>query len=326
MDDGSAAPIRLALVGLGTIGRSAHLPALLRSDVVDLVGMVDPSAKGRSLALEAVERLMPALGRRSIPTYADVDELRGAVVPDGVVLATPPWVTTGLAARLVREGVPVLAEKPLATSLAEAQVLADLPATALARLQVGLTYRHDPALVQLREWIRRGPLDGPLLVRAHIYDERLDPIDPAHTARIRETLVHGPPVIHEGAHVFDWLAYLLDGSPERVADAWTTRTDPTLATPNLTGARLTYPGGTSALVEFGWLTDQLPRCELSVLGQSGYAVLDGYTFRLKLCEPRPRRTGRRGCRLPRREGVDVIDFRRVPREPAFRPRRGTWGK
>jgi predicted dehydrogenase len=95
------------------------------------------------------------------------------------------------------------------------------------------------------------------------------------------TLGHGSPAVHEGAHVFDWLRFLL-GDPDEVADAWAVRTDPALAAPNLIGARLAYPGGTTVLVEFGWLTDRQPRCELSFLGPRGLAVLDGFTFALRL--------------------------------------------
>ena len=273
MERGSAGPVRVALVGLGAIGLTAHLPALLRSDAVEVVAMVDPSAGRRTLASAA----MPG-----VPTYADPDAVGGPDAINAVVLATPPWVTTALAERFLRAGHAVLAEKPVATTVEAARPLADLPPAALRRLQVGLTYRHDPVLATLRDRIRNGPLDGPLLIRAHIYDERLDPADPDHAARIRATLEHGSPVVHEGAHVFDWLAYLLDRPPTEIADAWALQTAPDVSAPNLCGARLVYPDRTTALVEFGWLTDQLPRCELSVLGPHGYAVLDGSTFRLTL--------------------------------------------
>lgn len=253
-------PVRLALVGLGDIGTTAHLPALLRSPAVELVAGVDP-----------VEHRRHAAG---VPAaYARIEDVPGPV--DGYVLATPPWVTTGLAAGLLRQGHFVLAEKPIATSVDAAAPLTALPRADTARLQAGLTYRHDPALARLRDWIRRGPLDGPLLIRAHIYDERLDPADPEHAERIRRTLEHGPPVMHEGSHIFDWLAFLLDGATPTVADAWA-------LPPNLIGARLVYDGDATALCEFGWLTDQLPRCEFSFLAQQGYAVLDGFTFRLTL--------------------------------------------
>ena len=256
--------VAVALVGLGDIGLSAHLPALLRHPVAAPALLVDPDPARRAAA--------EAFG---VPTADDVDAVLTDDTMPAVVLATPPWVTTGLAARLLDAGRYVLAEKPIAESSAAAAPLLERSDT--KRLQVGLTYRHDPALARLRSWLPR--LGAPLLVRAHIYDEAHS--TPAHDSRIAATLEHGSPAIHEGAHVFDWLRFLL-GDPDEVADAWAVRTDPALAAPNLTGARLAYPDGTTVLVEFGWLTDRLPRTELSFLGPQGLAVLDGFTFALRL--------------------------------------------
>lgn len=253
-------PEPIALVGLGDIGTNAHLPALQRNPAVRIAALVDPVADRR----DAVAGIAPA--------YSSIEDVPEDV--RAIVLATPPWVTTGLAADLLQAGRFVLAEKPIATSVRAAEPLRQVPTE---RLQVGLTYRHDPALERLRAWIADQP--GPLLVRAHIYDERRDPADAAHTERILADLRHGPPVMHEGSHVFDWLTYLLGSGPERIEDAWALPTGPLV---NLGGARLSYPGGHVALVEFGWWTAELPRCELSVLADSGYAVLDSVSFDLHL--------------------------------------------
>lgn len=67
-----------------------------------------------------------------------------------------------------------------------------------------------------------------------------------------------------------------------IDDAWTVRTDSSFAHPNLVGARLTYPGSATALVEFGWLTAALPRCELSVLAADAYSGARRVTFDLTL--------------------------------------------
>lgn len=267
--------VRVALVGLGEIGVGAHLPALLAHPEVDLVALADP---------DPVRRQHVATLTR-VPTVAGLDEVLAAdpaMDTAAMVLATPPWVTPDLTVRALRAGRHVLAEKPVATSTEAAAAYDVLTDDERGRLQVGLTYRHDPALEQLRDWLADGVLGHPLLVRAHIYDERRDPADPAHERRLRDTLRHGTPVAHEGAHVLDWLSYLLGGPPAGVADAWALRTDDTFAAPNLTGARLSYPDGSVALVEFGWLTDALPRCEISVLGPAGHVLLDGFTFRLTL--------------------------------------------
>lgn len=265
--------VTVALVGLGDIGRGAHLPALLRSPDVRLVAAADPVAEHR-------DAVTPLVGD-GVSVGASLDDALAAG-PDGVVLATPPWATPELTLAALRAGRFVLAEKPVATSVAAASVYDDLTGAERARLQIGLTYRHDPAIGRLKSWIDDGVLGGPLLVRAHIYDERRDPADAEHLERIRRTLEHGTPVVHEGAHVFDWLAHLLGPGGLTVDDAWALRTDADLPAPNLTGARLSHPGGHRVLAEFGWLTDALPRCELTFLGPRGLATLDGGTFALRL--------------------------------------------
>jgi myo-inositol 2-dehydrogenase / D-chiro-inositol 1-dehydrogenase len=283
----------VALVGLGDIGLSAHLPALDRHPGVRVTAVVDPDPERRE---RAVQRLT---SREDVVVAADLDEALAAGVT-AVVLATPPWVTPDLTLRAVRAGRFVLAEKPVATSVAAAGVYDELTEAERARVQVGLTYRHDPAIAQLREWVSSGRLGRPLLVRAHIYDEVLDPADSEHARRIRTTLAHGPPVVHEGAHVFDWLDVVLDGASPRVVDAWSLQTDRESPAPNLIGTRLAYSDDTTALVEFGWLTAAQPATEVSVLGPSGYAVLDGDTF---------------GLTLHTSDGAETVEFPgdRVPR-------------
>ncbi|GAA0604934.1 Gfo/Idh/MocA family oxidoreductase [Kribbella sandramycini] len=259
--------MRVAVAGLGDIARAAHVPALVAHPGIELVQLVDPEPARRA-----------AMAGVGVPVAETVDV--GAV--DGVVLATPPWVTPELVVEFARAGLFVLAEKPVATSVEAAKIYEQLTAAERARVQVGLTYRHDPAIAQLTTWIADGTLGSPVLIRAHIYDEQFRPDDAEHTARITATLEHGMPVVHEGAHVFDWLTHLLGAPPIGLDDAWSVRTRPGLPAPNLVGGRLSYPGGHQALVEFGWLTSALPRCELTVLGDRGLAVLDGFTFDLKL--------------------------------------------
>ena len=200
---------------------------------------------------------------------------------DAVVLATPPWATTGLARRSLEAGKYVLAEKPLAPSLAEAAALAELP-EAHERLQIGLTYRHHPSVERLRELLRGGALGSPLLIQASVCDEVADPDgDPVGFARRLRSLEHFPPVISDGVHACDRLNYLLGAAPTTVR-GWALRSDERYATANANGAILEYEDGTLARLEVIWLYPVLPPSQFVVTGPRGRAVLDPPTFALSV--------------------------------------------
>lgn len=271
-----SAPVRIALVGAGDIGRTAHLPALLAHPAVELAAVVDPDPAARAL-----------VDAPGVPVLADL----GAVEADDSiaawVVATPPWITPALTRRGLEHGRFVLAEKPIATSSAAAEAeLGTLDRERLARLQVGFTYRHDPAIERLRDLIAEGALGGPLLVRVAVFDEVADPADAEHAARIRATLAHGLPVVHDGAHVADWLRVLLGPAEPEVEHAWSLRTDPELPDDNLCGASLRHPDGHRILVEVGWLLPAAVPSLLTVRGPGGCAEIDVASLRLHVADGR----------------------------------------
>lgn len=262
------APLRVALVGAGDIGRSAHLPALLADADVELALVVDPDPLAR-------ERAAAQLGGDGPPVVETVDALeRDETVPAWVV-ATPPWVTPGLVRRGLHAGRFVLAEKPIATSLDAARAgYEGIDEGAVARLQVGFSYRHDPAIERLQQLIADGALGGPLHVRLAVYDEVDDPRDREHGARVRETLAHGLPMLHDGAHLADWLRVLLGPAELAVAHAWSLRTQTTLPADNLCGATLVHPDGHLVQLEVGWLLPAPVRSVITVRGSRGCAEAD----------------------------------------------------
>ncbi|MGH3705037.1 MAG: Gfo/Idh/MocA family protein [Agromyces sp.] len=147
---GDAAPrgerVRVAVIGLGAISQSVHLPLIRRNaDLIELVAVVDLST---SRAREIAE----ASGAGVAP-FDSVGELIDAVAAgtlrvDGAILATAGSHAPDVA-RLVGAGIRVLAEKPLAFSIAEVeslQALADARGIDLAEwVRVGYMKEHDPA-------------------------------------------------------------------------------------------------------------------------------------------------------------------------------------
>jgi predicted dehydrogenase len=262
-------PISVGLIGLGAIAVRGHLPAIAGDPRAELVAVcdVDPAR----LAAHAPPGVRP---------YTDPEAFFAGEELDAVVVATPPDVTAALATRALETGAYVLAEKPLGLSTADARAVARSPG-AHDRLQIGLTYRHHPAIERLRDAIAAGDLGRPLFIQNTIADEPAEPGDAEAHARRRRSLERNPPVVSDGVHACDRLNLLLGASPVSVI-GWAHRSDPAYASPNVNGGVLTYEDGTLARVEVVWMYPVLPPSQLVVTGPKGSATIEPPTFALHL--------------------------------------------
>ena len=159
-----------------------------------------------------------------------------------------------------------------------------------AVLQVGFKNRFAPLVQRLRAWVRDGRLGSPLAVRIGAFDERYDPTDGVHTARIQGFLEHGPPVVHEGAHSADLLLWLL--GPVARVQATALRSRPEFPSPNLHAALLEHADGSRARLEVGWWFPQLWPGEVQLYGPAGSAALSRPDGRLTFGDGRSREVGR----------------------------------
>jgi predicted dehydrogenase len=132
-------PLRFGLVGTGFWASSVHAQALSSADGIDLVGVW-----GRDHgAAQAVAARHGAIG------FTDADEMFGAV--DAVAFAVPPSVQCSMALRAAQAGKHVLLEKPIATSLPEADALVRAVDDAGVASVVFFTARYRP---EMRTWLR----------------------------------------------------------------------------------------------------------------------------------------------------------------------------
>ncbi|OFV90986.1 MAG: hypothetical protein A3G76_16045 [Acidobacteria bacterium RIFCSPLOWO2_12_FULL_65_11] len=130
-------PLRVAVVGVGHLGRH-HARILSTLPGARLVAVVD---KKRDRA----EEIAAAYGAQPHFDYREI--LRKV---DAVTLAVPTDVHHEIAVPFLAAGVPVLVEKPMARSLAEADAMIRASATSGATLAVGHTERFNPAVEAAR--------------------------------------------------------------------------------------------------------------------------------------------------------------------------------
>lgn len=126
----SAAPVRMGLVGAGPWARQVHAPMLAAGPETELVGVWTRRS-------HAAEQLGEQWGVRAFPSYEALLD-----ASEGIAFAVPPAVQSSLAVRAARAGRAVLLEKPIAETLDEAAVLADVIEKSGVASAVTLTYRY----------------------------------------------------------------------------------------------------------------------------------------------------------------------------------------
>lgn len=138
-------PVRIVQVGAGAMGR-AWIRNLRDSPDVDLVGLVDLDVGLARRAAEDEGVLPLAVGA----SVADVASRSGA---DAVVNVTVPGAHLPVSSEALFAGLPVLCEKPIAPTVAEALLLAAAAEASGRLLMTSQSRRYYPSITAFREQI-----------------------------------------------------------------------------------------------------------------------------------------------------------------------------
>ena len=129
--------LRIAVIGVGHLGRH-HARILSSLAGVELAAVVDTN-RARAEEIAASHRTRALF---------DARDLLGLV--DAVTIAVPTERHRDVALLCLNAGIPVLVEKPMARSIAEADEMIAAAATAGVTLAVGQTERFNPAVAAAR--------------------------------------------------------------------------------------------------------------------------------------------------------------------------------
>jgi virulence factor len=136
--------IRVAVIGVGSIARSVHLPTLLASDCTISGVMSKTGATAQAVASQF-----------NIPrVFASVDDVEA----DCALILTPKDTHAQIAMVLIRKGIAVFLEKPIATRLSDAEALVSEAESRKVLLMIGFNRRYAPVYETLKaEWADRPP-------------------------------------------------------------------------------------------------------------------------------------------------------------------------
>ncbi|WP_395541380.1 Gfo/Idh/MocA family protein [Neotabrizicola sp. sgz301269] len=134
----------IAVIGAGAIGRT-HIETLAGMPGLHLSAIVDPMPAARTLA-ESLD----------VPCLPQIGDLLEFGLARAAIVATPNETHLPVSAALLRAGLPVLLEKPVAESLSSALKLIAVADETGVPLLVGHHRRHNPIIRTARRAIAEG--------------------------------------------------------------------------------------------------------------------------------------------------------------------------
>ena len=190
-----SSPLRIGLIGAGHLGR-IHLRCLQGlADKWETVGFHDPDPT----AVAQVADIAASEGWSRVPqAFEDVAALIAAV--DAVAIVTPTPTHAAIAQQALAAGKHCFIEKPVTTTLEEAESLLEARDTAHCVVQVGHVERFNPAFDA-----SRSHMQSPRFIEAH----RLAPFNPRG--------LDVPVVLDLMIHDIDLALHVLEGDVVRVA-------------------------------------------------------------------------------------------------------------
>lgn len=130
--------LKVGIVGLGSIAKKAWLPVVTRTDGWQIAGAFSPNQ----------EKARPVCDSYRIPLFSSLADL--AAASDAVFVHSATASHYAIVDQLLRAGVDVCVDKPLAATLGEAERLVELADKRGRKLMVAFNRRFAPRYMQLK--------------------------------------------------------------------------------------------------------------------------------------------------------------------------------
>ena len=190
-------PLKVLVVGCGNMG-SSHAKAYrsIPGSSWPASSIAPPAPAGAGVR--------PSAASRSIDDY---DRALAAAQPDCVAVCTYPDTHADLTLRAFAAGCHVFVEKPLATTVAEAEQVVAEAARSGRKLVVGYILRHHPSWLKFIELAQS--LGTPLVMRMNLNQQSSGPQWATH----RNLLQSMSPIVDCGVHYVDVMCLMTRSRP-----------------------------------------------------------------------------------------------------------------
>lgn len=257
-----ATPMRAGIVGLGILGKQ-YIDFFGSRDDVQVAAVCDVR---QAVADEMAARLEAA-------AYADVKAMLAEQRLDLVVVATPDHLHLQPALAAIEAGIPaIIQEKPLATTLADAETIYEAVEQHGTRFFVNYANRAVPLDLATHYVVQQGIIGRPVYAESRL-DDNISVPTGLWGSRSAEFAAGSSTAHFLLSHVTDWMHWVF--APARVVEVYALSQEAVLGyTPDLYDAYLHFDSGLKARVKAEWIKVMEPIVEYytSISGTEGTII------------------------------------------------------
>ena len=230
-----ARKVRMLVVGVGNMGLS-HAKAYESIDGFELVGLMSRSIGSRTdLPAQLV----------AVPRFENFDRALREARPDAVSINTYPDTHASYALRAFEAGCHVFMEKPIATTVADAEKVVRRAKATERKLVIGYILRVHPSWTKFVEVART--LGKPLAMRMNLNQQSVGPAWTWH----KNLMASLSPIVDCGVHYIDVMCQMTGAKPVRVHGIGARLSDE-VKVYNYGHLHVTFDDGSVGWYEAGW--------------------------------------------------------------------------
>ena len=227
-------PLRVLVAGLGVMGRS-HALACHRNPGFDIIGLVNRSPVDLPGELA------------SYPVFTDYKMALERLKPDLASINPYSDSHAEYAIMAMEAGAHVFLEKPMATTVTDAENVVRTATRTGRKLVIGYILRHHPSWITFIDEARK--LGGPYVFRMNLNQQSSGPTWATHKNLMRTT----SPIVDCGVHYVDVMCQITDAAPVSIRGMGLRLSDE-IATDmyNYGHFQVLFADGSVAWYEAGW--------------------------------------------------------------------------
>lgn len=257
--------LRIGLVGVGAAAQISHIPALLKTEGVELVALCDRDPEKAARVAQKFQ-IAHAVSR--------IDDMLADDSIDAVDICTPNYLHAPMAVAALEAGKHVLCERPLARSAAEAAQMLKAAKKADRTLACAVQHRFRPDAQLLRTFVSKGELGEIFYAKAGWLRLRTEWDSEEWRRQKREA--GGGVVLDLGFQILDLSLWVMDGARVESVSASVHRPRKGEIEDSAT-ALLRLDNGATLTLEVTWgLLMEKDFAYLNLFGSGGAALLNPF--------------------------------------------------